>query len=168
MRARLRSRKVILIQLVQLLQDSLHRLWSLEREEGIDTLLIEVVRERPQEEPCEGTSESMRIGVALAVLEAPGSKVGGGEIMRKEAVAPSKGNGVAEDGPADGVSRAETGTVNEGLRLLGLQTDVELEVVDVAIQKLSGSGNLWVRVPFKEGAECCEDMSGSRCKTRGR
>ena len=45
---------------------------------------------------------------------------------------------------------AEASAVNDRLRLLGLQTDIELQVVNVTIESLRGRRNLLVRIPLLE------------------
>ena len=49
----------------------------------------------------------------------------------------------------DGISRAETGACDYRFGVLGLETSVQLKMVD-CVEFLSGSRDLWVWVPFQE------------------
>lgn len=48
------------------------------------------------------------------------------------------------------VTRAKTSTLNDRLGLFGLQTNVELKMLNVAVQFLSSVGHLRVRIPLQE------------------
>ena len=74
------------------------------------------------------------------------------------------GRGCKSDGRLTGT---ETGPFHDGLRSLGLKTDVELEAFDVAIQLLGRRRDLRVGVPFEEVRVpyCVEPPSVSRAPT---
>lgn len=99
-----RARQIVLIELVEILEDRFHSPRSHQREERINTLLIEVVRQSPQEQLAEGAAEAVRVRITLAVLEAPCCEIVRGEVVGEESVTTSQGDGVAEDGTADGVA----------------------------------------------------------------
>jgi hypothetical protein len=63
---------IIFIQNVQFVQVSLHRLWSHQREERIDTIFGEVVWKCAQEESTKGTTETKRIRISLTIRKSPG------------------------------------------------------------------------------------------------
>jgi hypothetical protein len=69
----------------------------------------------------------------LAVLETPRCKVGRGEVGGEESVSAGEADGISEDSPGDGIAWAETCPRLRGLRLLGLEADVEFEVIDIAV-----------------------------------
>jgi hypothetical protein len=48
------------------------------------------------------------------------------------------------------LTRAESGTLHDWLSLLGLQTSIKLEVVNVPIELFCRPCDLGVRVPFRE------------------
>lgn len=51
-------------------------------------------------------------------------------------------------------TRAETGTFDERLGFFRLKANIELEVLDVAIDQFSRPCDLGVRVPLEESGEC--------------
>lgn len=120
-----------------------------------------MVGEGPQEEPTKGASKAEGTWIALAVLETPGGKIERCEIVGEESVASSKSDGVTEDSTTDGVSRAEASTVDQWFGFLSLETDIQLQIVDIAVQQLGRAGDLRVRVPLEEGAESCSKASQS-------
>ena len=74
----------------------------------------------------------------MAVLEAPRCKVGGGKVGGEEPVSAGEADGIGEDGTGDGITGAETCSGLRGLRFLSLEANVELEIVDIAVERLSG------------------------------
>jgi len=166
-----RARQVILINNLQFGQVLLHRLWSHEREERVDTVLREVVWKGSKEKSSEGAPEAKSIGITLAISKAPGSQIVRCKVVCEEPVSSSERNSIAEDCPANcvtyrgiikcctwtglgaewGLTRAKTSTIHYGLRLFCLETNIEFEVVDVAIKLLCSVSNLCIRVPLPEG-----------------
>lgn len=67
---------------------------------------------------------------------------------------------------------AKTRARNDGLGLFGLETDVELETVDVAVQLLRRGRNGWVGVPLNETRVGCDiakgQINGLVCKPQTR
>jgi hypothetical protein len=113
-----------------------------------------VVRKGSQEEPTECASEAKGAWIALAILETPGSKIVWSKIVGEETIASGQSDGVAENGTTDSVSWAKSSAVDEWFSFLSLETDIELKVVDIAIQQLSCASNFRVRIPLEEGAVC--------------
>ena len=142
-----------MVKQVHLLQVNLHRIRRHQREERIDTVLAEVVGESPQEKSTERASEAKCAWITLAVVEAPGSQIEWRKVVSEESVASGQSDGVAENGTTDCVSWAEASAIDEWFGFFGLEADIELEVVDVTIQQLSCTSDLWVRVPLKEAGE---------------
>ena len=48
-------------------------------------------------------------------------------------------------------TRAETGTINDGLRLFSLQANIKFETVDIRVEMFRNLRDLGVGVPFQEG-----------------
>lgn len=95
-----------------------------------------MVRQRPEQELGEEAAVRPVLRIVLAVLEAPGGEVRGREVGGEEAVAAGEADRVGEDGAGDGVAWAEPRAGTGRFGLFGLQADVELEVVDVAVECL--------------------------------
>ena len=131
----------------------LHRIGRHQREERVNAILAEVVRESSQEEPAERASEAKGAWIALTILEAPGSKVVWCKIVGEESIASGQSDSVAKDCTTDSVSWAKPSAIDERFGFLRLESDVELKVVDISVQQLSSASNFWIRVPLKEGAE---------------
>jgi hypothetical protein len=84
----------------------------------------------------------------LAVLEAPGGEVGRGEVGGEETVPAGEADGVGENGARNGVTWAEACAGSGFFGLLGLQANVEFEVVDVFVERLGRFlfGSQWTKV----------------------
>jgi len=111
-----------------------------------------------KEELAEGATETIGIGVAHAVRVAPGREVGRCEIMGEEAVTTGEGDGVAQNSAADSVAWAQASTWDKRFCLFGLETDVELEVLNMPVQLLGGFPDFRIGIPFCEGSICCTKM----------
>ena len=142
---------IVLIQLVETGQDLLHGLRSHEREPGVGAVLSELFGESAKEESTEHGAEPRILRRPHAIGVTPGSKVVGGKIGCEETISTNESDGIRKNSPRDGVARAETSARYDGLSFLGLEASVQLEVIDRAIEFLSGSSDLWVRIPFQEG-----------------
>ena len=92
-----------------------------------------VVREGPEQQLREKSTIRSVGCVVLAVLETPRGKVGRGEVGGEESVSTGEAYGIGEDSARDGIAWAETRSRLRILRLLGLEADVEFEVVNIAI-----------------------------------
>ena len=77
-------------------------------------------------------------------------------VYARRAVEPQNEVGIGE---RQRPTWAKTGTLDDRLGFLGLQTDVELEAVDVAIELLRCASDLGVRVPFKETGVRCQAVN---------
>jgi len=150
--------QVVLVEQTKAIKVLLHRLGGHQREESVNTVLRVVVGQRAKQELAKRATETVGIGVAHAVSITPGCEVGRCEIVGEEAVTTGEGNGVAQDSAADSVSGAQTGTWDKWLRLFGLETDVELEVLNIPIELLGGFPDFRIRIPFCEGSICCAKM----------
>jgi len=82
----------------------------------------------------------MLIMQPFSVLAQPVMRQHGGgrlrtrQISRQEPIAPSEADRISEESAGDGIPRAQTRTDAGRLGLLSLQTDVQLEVIDMAIK----------------------------------
>jgi len=99
-----RAGKIILINDTQIGQVRLHRLRSHKREERIDAVLCEVVRESSKEESSQCAAKSEGFGISLAVGETPCGQVERCKVVSEESVSASERNSVAEDGTTDCVT----------------------------------------------------------------
>lgn len=153
---RSRSSQVILVDLVQLSQIDLHGIGRHQGEPCVDTVLSEVLWKSTQEQAAKHATETSAIRIALAILETPSGHVERGIVVGEEPVATGEGDSVTQDGTTDSVTWAKTSTLNHRLRLFSLKTDIELEVLNIAIELLSGVGDLGVRVPLQERCVGCE------------
>ena len=52
-------------------------------------------------------------------------------------------------------TRTEPGTGDDRLGFFGLETHIQFETIDVAVQLLGGIRDLWVAVPFQEARIGC-------------
>lgn len=123
-----------------------------------------------EEETAERASKPKCIRITLAISKAPSGKVIRREIVREEAVSSSKSDSVTQNCATDGIScagrhqdctpteneirmlltRTESSTLNDGFRVLGLQANIQLEVVDVAIEFFGRLPNFIAWVPLLE------------------
>jgi len=148
--ATLGSFKIVLVHLVEFRQDFLHGFGSHEREPGVGAVVGELFRESAKEEPTEHGTEPRILRRPHAIGEAPSGKVVGGKIGGKETIPADERDGVRKDGTGDGVTRAETSTLDDWFGVLGLETGVQLKVVNLSIELFGGGGNLFIWVPFQE------------------
>jgi hypothetical protein len=85
-------------------KENLHRLRSLEREPRICAIFSKLSGQTAKQEAAKRAPISRTFLVALAVREAPRGEVVGSVIRSEVAVATCQGNGIAENGTANGVS----------------------------------------------------------------
>ena len=142
--------KVVFVLLAQFRQNFVHGLWGHEREPSVGAVFGELVGERTKEESAEHGTESGALRRPHTVGETPGSEIVWSKICGKEAVSTNESNGICKNGTRDGVTRAETGARDYRFGVLSLKTSVQLKMVDCTVELLSGSSDLWVRIPFQE------------------
>lgn len=103
----LRPGGIILIQDTQLLQMNLHLLRSHKGEERIHRFVVEMVWQGTKEEASKSAPKAMSFGVALTVGETPACQISWRIVESEVSVTPSEGDGVGENGAADGVTWAK-------------------------------------------------------------
>jgi len=141
---------VVLVLLIQLRKDLTHGFGSHEREPGVGAVLSELAGEGTKEESTEHGTESRGFRGPHAIGITPGGEIVRGEIGREETISANKSDGIGEDGTGDGVTGAKTSTCDNWFGVLGLETNIQLEMVDCTIKFLGGGSNLRVGVPFQE------------------
>lgn len=165
------SFQVILILLAEFRQDFVHGLGSHEWEPGVGTIVGELLGESAKEESTKHGTESRVLWRPDAIGETPSSKVVCGEICGKETIPTNESDGIRKDGTRDGVTGAETGTLDYWFGVFSLETSVQLKIVNRSIELLGGGGNLFVWVPFQEclvwsQAEVLQKRENVETKTR--
>ena len=73
-----------------------------------------------------------------------------GEIGGEETVSTDESDGICQYGTRNGVTRTQTGTLDNWLGGLGLQASVKFEAVNVTIELLGRGSNFFVWVPLQE------------------
>ena len=144
------SNQVVLFLPADLGQNLVHRLGSHEWEPGVRAVVRVLIRESTKEESTEHGTEPRVLWRPYAVSQTPGGEVVGGEISGKEAVPTDESNCVCEDGARDGVTRAQTSTLDDRLSGLCLEAGVKLKVINVAVKFFGGGGDFFVWIPFQE------------------
>jgi len=65
------------------------------------------------------------------------------------------------------LTRAETGTIDDWLRLFSLQADIKFKIVDIEVETFGHLRDLRVRVPFQEARISWKEMESTRCFKTG-
>lgn len=144
------SVEVVLVYLVEFRQDLAHGWRSHEREPGVGTIFGVLFGESTKEEPAEHGTKSRVLRRPHTIVVTPGGEVVRSKIGCEESISTNESDCICKNGPGDGVTRAETSTRDDWFGLLGLETSVELEMVDCAIKFLGSSSDLRVGIPFQE------------------
>ena len=145
-----RSLEVVLVLLVQVRQNFIHGWGGHEREPSIDTVVSKLLRESTKEESTEHGTKPGVLWRPHAIGVTPGSEIVWCEVGSKETVSADKSNGICKDGTRDGVTRAETGTLDNWFGGFGLEASVKFKMVDCPIELLGSGSNLFVGIPFQE------------------
>ncbi|KAI3478187.1 hypothetical protein L1887_59916 [Cichorium endivia] len=117
--------------------------------ERIDRVVRELPRQRRHDQLAHKAVRAWLRG--SAVLVATAGQVRRRKVVGVEAVASGERSGVTQDSARDRVARAETAAGDARLGLLGHETWVELEIVNVAVEHLGSLVHLGIRVPLAEG-----------------
>jgi len=91
----------------QFSKENLHRLRSLEREPRIRAIFSKLSGQTTKQETAKCAPISRTFLVTLAVREAPRGEIVGSVIRSEVAIATCQGDGIAENGTANGVSCEE-------------------------------------------------------------